>query len=385
MASGAPAAPPIFLANGFAGADAFPAGVLAESAAEVLRTRGDVALQYGPVQGLAEVRELVAAWLREDGLPDTQADDVFIVPGGKQALSLVARALATTGCVLTSTPTYMTGLHLFRANGLRTAGIPTDDDGLRPDVLERRLASWPDESPPALLYTMSDFHNPTGSVMSAARRAGLVDVAQRHGVSILEDNPYRWLRMEGTPEPPLASFGDTPPVVAVGSFSKILAPGLRLAWMTVPDALREHVLAFGLELAASPFAQLLVHRYFTTVPLQEHLAHTTALYCSKRNVALDALEQYMPDGVSWSRPHGGYYLWLSVPGVQAAALAPHALDAGVAVYAGEAFYPDDAKPDGTRIRLNYAHETPDRIADGIRILAAVVRRLRADRKAQVYA
>lgn len=365
-------AAPVFLANGYAGPDAFPGAVLAECAAQVLRSRPEVALQYGPIQGVSEVREMVAGWLRADGMADVTAGDVFLTPGGKQGLSVVARALRPD-VMLTSTPTYMTALGIFRSQGLPFESINTDADGLCTDELEQRLGSLAGRS--AVLYTMSDFHNPTGTVMTAQRRTDLVRIAQQFDLPVLEDNPYRWLRFEGEPVPPLASYGGRDHVVSVGSFSKILAPGLRLAWMVVPPPLREVLVPFGLELAASPLTQLVVHSYFSKVSLADHLARTTTLYRNKRDTALAALAAEMPDDVTWTHPDGGYYTWVSVPGVDSDVLSSTAAEAGVIVYPGSAFLP--AGGGSSHVRVNYAHETPERIVQGVAILARVISDLRS--------
>ena len=375
MASPPPPEPPIFLANGYAGPDAFPAAVLSQCAAEVIAARSDVALQYGPVEGLDELRVLIAHWLRRDGLSQVAADDVHLLPGGKQGLSLVARALAAPGdVVLTSTPTYMTGLEIFRTQGLRPEGVPTDAEGLRTDVLSdvlerhRRTGSMP-----ALLYTMSDFHNPTGAVMSDARRRHLAEVAARYELPVLEDNPYRWMRFEGDSVAPLAAHDEGQQVISVGSFSKILAPGLRVAWMTAPAHLRERLGRFRLELAASPLVQLLIARYFSIVPLEEHLTATRALYAAKRDTMLEALAAQMPEDATWNRPAGGYYVWLDVGGRDSDRICRLAEEQGVVTYPGSAFFPDDSAETRSHLRLNYAYDTPARIAQGIERLAQVVK------------
>ena len=366
---------PIFLANGYAGPDAFPSAVLAQCAAEVLRSRPEVALQYGPVEGLDDLRALITDWLRLDGLPDTRSDDVQLLPGGKQGLSLIARALTAPGdVILTSTPTYMTGLEIFRAQGLRTQGVPTDAEGLRTDVIEEVLKQHRnDGTRPALLYTMSDFHNPTGAVMSDARRRHLADVVARYELPVLEDNPYRWMRFDGQAVPPLAAYDDGQQVISVGSFSKILAPGLRIAWMTAPAHVRARVGRFRLELAASPLVQLIIARYFSTVPIEEHLTVTRTLYAGKRDTMLDALAAVMPDDTAWNRPAGGYYVWLDVGGRDSDRICRLAEEQGVVAYPGSAFFPDDSAATRSHLRLNYAYDTPARIAQGIERLAQVVR------------
>lgn len=368
---------PIFLSNGRAGPDVFPGEVLAACAEQVLRTDAARALQYGPRPGFDELRDLVVSWLTAEGVPGLEREHVLIVPGAKHALSVVARALSRPGDrIATSSPTYMTGLGIFRSLDRATVSYPVSPSGFDLDALRGLMTRGTPNDRPRFLYEMPDFHNPTARVMTTDERRELLELSRTHDLPILEDSPYRWLRYDGDPVAPLLAHDTHGRVLSVGSFSKTLAPGLQLAWIVCRGPLLATLKPFEMELIASPLAQLVVLEYFRRVDLADHLEVRRQAYRHKRDVALRAMEEHLGDTARWEVPAGGYYLWPSFDRLHGDHVARVAAEQGVLVYPGSAFFPDDVTRVSHEVRVNYAYETPERVAEGIEILGRVVRELR---------
>ncbi|MET9470241.1 PLP-dependent aminotransferase family protein [Streptomyces sp. NPDC006544] len=325
------------------------------------------ALQYSTTEGAPELREAVAARLHGRGLP-TCADDVLITTGSQQGLALITTALIGPGdAVLVEDPTYLAALQGFALAGARLIPVPCDEEGILPDALEEIVA----RERPKLLYTVPTFQNPTGRTLPAARRAAVAEIAARLGLWLLEDDPYGDLRYEGRALPWLAAHpGAEDRTALLGSFSKVMAPGLRLGWLRAPAALlRAAVLAKqAADLHTSTVDQLATAEYLRTVDLDAHVARVRDAYRIRRDALLAGLGAALPAGSTWNRPEGGMFVWARLPeGHDATALFREAAARGVAFVPGAPFFA--GTPDPRALRLSFTTHTAEEIEEGLRRLA----------------
>ncbi|MFR9724310.1 PLP-dependent aminotransferase family protein [Streptomyces sp. MS19] len=359
----------ISFAGGLPAPELFDAEGLRAAYDRVLAETPRRALQYSTTEGDPALRRAVADRLAGRGLP-TDPDSLLITAGSQQALTLLATTLLDPGdTVLVEDPTYLAALQCFALAGARAIPVPTDGEGIDPAALAELI----DRERPKLLYTVPNFQNPTGNTLSAARRQAIARTAERHGVWIVEDDPYGELRFEGEPEPWISAFPEaTDRTVLLGSFSKIMAPGLRLGWLRAPAALRRHcaVAKQAADLHSSTIDQAAAARYLLDNDLDAHLARVRADYRIRRDALLTGLPDALPDGSTWNRPQGGMFVWAHLPaGTDATALLPKALDHDVAFVPGAPFYA--GTPDPATIRMSFtAHTAPD-ITEGLRRLAKV--------------
>ena len=328
------------------------------------------ALQYAPTEGDRELRARVAARMTARGLLTT-VDDLLVTSGSQQALTLVATALLDPGAVvLVEDPTYLAALQCFQLAGARVVPVPTDEQGIDPaalaDVLERER--------PALLYLVPTFANPTGRTMPAERRAEVVELTARHGVWVVEDDPYGELRYRGAPVLPLAAQpGADDHVLHVGSFSKIAAPGLRLGWLRAPSRLLPAltVAKQAADLHTSTIDQAAAAAWFGAADVEAHVMTLCSAYGARRDALVEALPHALPQGSTWTDPDGGMFVWVRLPGTpDTAELLHRALAHDVAFVPGAAFYA--GTPDRATLRLSFTTNTPERIAEGVRRLGAVL-------------
>ncbi|MDD9376962.1 PLP-dependent aminotransferase family protein [Streptomyces sp. ZAF1911] len=321
------------------------------------------ALQYSTTEGSPELRAAVAARLDGQGLATT-GDDLLITTGSQQGLGLITTALIEPGdTVLVENPTYLAALQGFRLAGARVVPVPCDDRGILPDALAELVA----RERPKLLYTIPTFQNPTGRTLPAGRRAEIAAVAARLGLWLLEDDPYGELRYEGCALPRLASYpGAEDRTALLGSFSKVMAPGLRLGWLRAPAALlRGAVLAKqAADLHTSTVDQLAVAEYLRAVDLDAHVARVRGAYRVRRDALLSGLADALPSGSTWNRPEGGMFVWARLPeGHDATALLRAATSRGVAFVPGAPFFA--AAPDPRTLRLSFTTHTPEEIQEGL--------------------
>lgn len=360
----------VSLAGGMPAADALPSQVLARILGEVATDPG--ALQYSTGQGDLVLREQICAVMAEEGLT-ADPGDVVVTSGAQQALDLVTGVLADPGdVVLVESPAYVGALATFSAHGVRVRHVPDDGDGLSgPAVTEAVDRARRAGDRVAFLYTVPNFGNPSGVTLSAARRAEVLAACDRTGLQVVEDNPYGLLRLEGEPLPPLRAAN--PDVVYLGSFSKILAPGLRVGWALAPAPVAAK-LVLAVEAAMlchSALAQVAVARYLSTEPWTDHVKGLRELYWTRREAMLSALSALMPQGTSWRVPQGGFFLWLALPdGVLAKPMLPRAIEEGVAYVPGRGFFADGSGDD--HLRVSYSYPDPAVITTGVRRLARVV-------------
>ncbi len=370
----------ISFAGGLPAPELFPKERLRAASQLVLAERGELALQYAPTEGYVPLRELIVRRAQVASVAAT-IDNVLITSGAQQALDLVAKLFIDTDDeVVVEAPTYLGMIQAFTLFGARFAGIPTDDDGILPEPLADAL-----DRGPKLMYLMPNFQNPTGVSYSQARRERVLDLAAQAGVPIVEDDPYGDLGFMGQRRPtllaldPVRRAGTGVPfargnVLYLGSFSKTLAPGLRLGWIMAPvDWINKLVqIKQAADLQTGTFTQHLAYEVARDGFLETHIDQIRAVYGQRRDVMLAALRANFDETVTWTEPEGGLFLWLKLPpGADSRALLDAALDRDVAFVPGAAFFtPDVPEADARRyLRLNYSTMTPERIEEGIARLA----------------
>jgi len=358
----------ISLAGGLPSPDSFPVEAMRAASQRVLRESPREALQYAASEGYAPLREWVAVTLGAQGL-DVDPDLVLITTGSQQGLDLVGKVLIDPGStVAVERPTYLGALQAFAPYEPEVVSVPCDDDGPLPGELGIAQGA-------RLLYLLPNFQNPSGRCMSALRRAQVADAARDMGLPIVEDNPYGDLWFDAAPPPPLsARWRDGS--VYLGSFSKVLAPGLRLGYVIAPQALFPKLLQAkqAADLHSPGFNQRIVHEVIKDGFLREHMPTVRARYKAQRDAMRAALEHHLPPGCRWSVPSGGMFFWVELPGgVDALALLPKAVERGVAFVPGAAFYADHPKPN--TLRLSFVTVAPAEIERGIALLAQALKEI----------
>ncbi|WP_217554731.1 PLP-dependent aminotransferase family protein [Streptomyces sp. GbtcB6] len=355
----------INFAGGLPAPELFDRDGIAAAFRAVLEEAPERALQYSTTEGEPALRQRLAARISARGLP-TGADDLLVTTGSQQALSLLASALIDPGdTILVESPCYLAALQVFGLAGARVLPVPGDEDGVDPAALEALIRA----ERPKLLYLVPTFQNPTGRTMPATRRAALATAAARHGLWIVEDDPYGELRYDGDHVPWIASFpGAEDRVVLLGSFSKVMAPGLRLGWLRAPAGLRRAcaVAKQAADLHTPTLNQLAAARYLDV--LDAHVAKVRAVYGERRDAMLAGLPAALPAGSTWNRPAGGMFLWARLPeSYDTTALLRRVVEQNVAYVPGEPFYAAD--PDRSTLRLCFVTQTPEEIEEGLRRLA----------------
>jgi 2-aminoadipate transaminase len=359
-------------AGGLPAPELFPADAIAEAAATVLAKEGGAALQYGVTEGHGPLREWVAARFTASGVA-TRPEDILITHGSQQGIDLVARAFLDPGDrVLVENPTYLAALQAFSLCEAVPVPVASDDDGLVTDALSASASSG---ELPSLLYVVPTFQNPTGRSLSAARRAALVRWATAHGIPVLADEPYADIRFAGAPLPPLASF-DSDLVIQLGTFSKTLAPGLRVGWVRASEPVRRRLttLKQAADLHTSTLNQRIVTRLLETFDFEGHLGRVRETYRARHGAMDRALRRVMPASASWTRPDGGLFVWLALPpGVSDLDVFKAAIARKVAVVPGTPFFV--SPPARGHLRLSFGNRSEELIERGMTTLGEVIREL----------
>jgi len=365
----------ISFGGGLPAAELFPVDDVSAAQDRVMRTRGAAALQYSVTDGIPELREWVAARLRTKHGLDAEAGDVVITGGSQQGLDLYARVFLDAGDVVAlENPSYLGAIQAFDAFEPVYLPIASDAHGIVPEALEAAFARA--DPLPKFLYLVPNYENPTGNTLAAERRPRVVAICARYGIPILEDDPYGEIWFEREPPPPLIKTAAKGTVTYLGTGSKMVAPGLRVAWMVVPDrALRDKVVTAkqGADLHSSSYAQYVFAEYVADEPrLAAHLACVRATYRTRRDAMTAALRREMPAHVHWDVPDGGMFLWATVgERIDTEELFERAVRDDVVFVPGRPFYPN--KDRGDAMRLNFSAMSEDRIAEGIVRLAAAIR------------
>ncbi|MGH8938040.1 MAG: PLP-dependent aminotransferase family protein, partial [Actinomycetes bacterium] len=331
----------VSLAGGMPYLAALPLEMLATEVGSLIATDGLAALQYGSAQGTPELREQICDVMALEGIR-AHADDVVVTVGSQMALDIVTRIFCDPGdVVLAEAPSYVGALGTFIAYQAKVVHVEMDDEGLVPSALREALASLAAQGRrPKFLYTIPNFHNPAGVTLAVRRRAEILEICTSHDLLVVEDNPYGLLGFDGQTYPALRSLASDN-VVYLGSFSKTFAPGLRVGWALAPHAVREKLVLASESATLCPpaFTQAVVSRYLAAHDWKGQIKAYREAYRERRDATLAALEQHLPDGCRWTRPDGGFYVWLTVPeGLDTKAMLPRAVTARVAYVPGTAFY-----------------------------------------------
>jgi DNA-binding transcriptional MocR family regulator len=365
----------VSLAGGSPYLQSLPLDRLAESAARIIAEEGLTALQYGGGQGTEELRRQICEVMAAEGILDAAPENIVITAGSQSAQDVATKVFCNPGdVVLVEDPTYVGALNTFEAYQVEVATIPMDGDGIVPEQLEARIAALQAEGKNIkFLYTIPSFNNPSGITLAAERRQRVVDICRNANIIILEDNPYGLLRFDGRPLTPLRA-GNPDDVIYMGSFSKIFAPGLRIGWALVPAHLqrRYYLASEAVTLCPPTLNQMLVSAYLRDYDWQGQIATYRGLYRERCEAMLAALEEYMPEGLSWTRPEGGFFVWVTLPeGIDTYPLLQKAIDAGVVFIPGAAFSPSDEP--SNKLRLAFSAVPAEAIEEGVRRLAPVLR------------
>ena len=362
----------ISLAGGMPCLTALPMETVADTIAHLIKTQGLTALQYGSGQGDPTLREQILEVMALEGI-SAHADDIVVTTGSQQALDLVTRIFIDPGdVVLAEAPSYVGALGVFAAYQAHVAHVTSDDDGLVPQALEERILGLKSAGKRIkFLYSVPNFHNPAGTTMSLERRPQIVEICHRHGILVLEDNPYGLLGFDREPYAAMRTLSDEG-VVYLGSFSKTFAPGLRVGWALAPHAVREKLVLASESaiLCPSAYSQITVSTYLATCDWMAQIKVYRELYRERRDAMIESLGALLPQA-TWTHPDGGFYVWVTLPaGVNAKAMLPRAVTERVAYVPGTAFFADGT---GQRnVRLSYCYPEPDRIREGVRRFAGVV-------------
>ncbi len=355
-------------AGGYPSSQTFPLDRMSELSKKVVEKYGAKSLQYGPTQGVPELREALSKRY------DVPVDNILVSTSSQQGIDVCGRIMLDSGdVVLSSNPTYLGAIQTFKSYRAEIIGMDLaasfEAAGQREKKIEEIIRSGRKIK---YFYIIPDFQNPSGETLSLAQRSELVALARKYDFIIVEDSPYRELRYEGKQVATIYSLAPER-TIHLGSFSKIFAPGLRLGWIIGPDCLLNKIYECkqSLDLCAPIFDQYLMAEYISSGILDENLPKSIALYKDKRDHLLSLLEKYMPDGVSWTHPEGGLFLFLTLPEeIDTVALYDKALSAGVAYVAGS-FFHTDGKGRNT-MRLNFSFLDKERMEDGIKILASIL-------------
>ena len=366
---------PVNFESGIGDAHLFPAEDFRKVLQTVMRRDGIAALDYGEPNGHAPLRETIAHILASQGL-HTRAENILITAGSQQALSLISQLLLKPGdVILVENPTYSGALDLFRSLDFKVVGIPVDGQGMQVEMLEKLLQ----QHHPKLIYTIPNFHNPTGTCLSSPRRRDLIVLADRYNVPILEDDFVGDLRYEGRTQPALKALDPGGRVIYINTFSKILMPGLRVGFLVAEGPIYDALVNFKRvnDLATSTLVQRALEAYVTVGRYQSHLRRSCQIFRKRRDAMLSAIQKYLPAEVHLDTPQGGLFFWLQLPeDLSSEMLLSVALEEGVVFAPGNEFFPDQS---GGRswLRLNFVAQTPDQIEEGIKRLGKAVRRLSA--------
>jgi 2-aminoadipate transaminase len=365
----------ISLAGGLPDTSTFPAEDFSALMARVGAESSAAALQYGPTEGLGAIKACIAEVMAAEGM-EVEPEDLLVTTGGQQVIDLVCRALIDPGdVILAEGPTYPGAVPVFCSYQADVVQIEMDDDGMRIDRLQEALDQLDREGrTPKFIYTVPSFQNPAGVTMAVDRRRALVKLARERELLVLEDNPYGLLRYEGDQLPTLFALDGGEYVIYLGTFSKILSPGLRLGWTAAPHPVLEK-LNLGkqaADLCSPPLSQYFVVSYFANRDWRAYLRGLVELYRRRRDTMLDALAEHLPPEADWTRPRGGLFVWARLPDyIDTTDLLARALRENVAFVPGRAAFLDGRG--GSEMRLNFSGVHEDDIREGVRRIGKVVR------------
>lgn len=365
----------ISFAGGLPAPNSFPIEELKQITNEVLEEDGKAALQYGATEGDTRLREILTERYKNQGLNIT-TDNLVILTSSQQGLDLVAKIFINRGDkIICGLPSYLGGLGAFTSYGAIPVGIRFDEYGMRSDLLDATLSKMQLEGKmPKFIYIIPDFQNPAGITMPEFRRLEIIEIAKKYDVLIVEDSPYRELRFEGEPQRMLYELDNSGHVIALGTFSKIFVPGFRIGWVIAHESIVDKfvIAKQSTDLCTAPFVQKIAAKYLEKGLFDKNLKNIIKMYHRKRDVMLEAFEEFMPEGVTWTKPEGGLFLFLSLPeDMDAQELFNIALEKNVAFVLGSAFHCDGSGKNTMRINFSYVDEEKNRI--GVQRLAESIK------------
>jgi len=339
-------------------------------------------LQYAPRPGLADLRARIVEQMADDGIGATR-EQVLVTNGAKHAIDLICRALLDEGdAIVVTRPTYFTAIPIFRSYGVRFIEVSQDRDGLDVGELSTVLAQRDRDglAQPKFIYNVPDFHNPTGVTMSLERRKALIALATERGIRIVEDSPYRKVRFEGRSIPSLKALDPDDTVFYVGTFSKLMAPGLRVGWTIASTDMIARMIQLKSDGGSCPLTQRIIAEFLSSGRLTAHIERVQSTYRENRDAMVAALRRDLPEA-SFEIPEGGYYVWLTLPDdADCDAITRSAVEGGVTVLPGSKFFArNDVPHPKNHLRVAYSHATPEEIDDGIRRLATAYRTVTAEK------
>ncbi len=360
----------ISFAGGLPNPDSFPLREIEESSSYVLKNSGAEALQYSTTEGYKPLRTVIAERYSEDGLK-IDVDNILITNGSQQGLDLIGKVfLNIEDPILVENPTYLAAIQSFGIYEPKFKSVPLLNDGVDVDKLQTLV----EDSNPKIFYSIPNFQNPTGISYSLEKRKIIGEILNQNNTMLVEDNPYGDIRFMGKKLAPLKSFTDKS--VLLGSFSKIVSPGIRLGWMVADDKTMHHLVTAkqASDLHSNFLSQMIVHRYLTGYDVEEHLNLIRKMYKNQRDCMIQMIKKYFPEDVKYTEPEGGMFLWVTLPeGKSSMDLFEKAIQENVAFVPGEAFYSED--PQINTLRLNFSNSNNAKIEEGIKRLGNAIKNL----------
>ena len=365
----------ISFAGGMPSSETFPVDMIREIASDVLSKDGGKVLQYGITEGYTPLRESIAERMRGKGM-DASSDDILVVSGSQQVIDLMGKMfIDPKDVIVISAPTYLTALTGFGTYQATFEPVPIDENNMRLDLFEERIKTLVKRAnQPKIVYVLPNFHNPAGVTMPEANRKRLVDMASEYDFIILEDDPYGELRYVGEHLKPIKAFDDEGRVVYMGTFSKVLSPGLRVGWVVADsEILKKLIIAKqSSDVCTNMLGQAIASEYMSRKLMDRQIGKIKEIYGRKLKIMLDGMDEFMPEGLTWMKPEGGMFLWATLPdGLESPTLLEKALKKRVAFVSGRAFFPNPRDGFST-MRLNFSYPSDDQLTEGLRRLGAVI-------------
>lgn len=364
----------ISFAGGLPAPESFPVDNLDEIISSMLKEEGPQVLQYDATEGVTELRELLLKRYQDDGVK-CELDNMIVTTGSQQGLDLVGKVFVNQGdVVICGLPSYLGGISAFQAYGAKMEGVPMDEQGMSAELLEAKLIELGEQGiKPKFIYIIPDFQNPTGITMPESRRMEIITLAHKYDVLIVEDCPYREVRFEGEPQRMMYDLDNDDHVITLGTFSKTFAPGLRIGWVLGPKDVNDKIVVAkqSSDLCTPTFVQKIAVRYMKSEHFEANLQKTIDLYHQRRDVMLAEMEKHMPEGIKWTHPEGGMFLFITLPEhMDALELFHKAIEKKVAFVTGNVFYCDGG---GTNtMRLNFSYVNNEKAIAGIQRLAEII-------------
>lgn len=364
----------ISFAGGLPAPELFPVKEISSIACELIATEGSKVLQYATTEGLVPLREKIAKRMNRLFKTEATSEDILITNGSQQGLDLTGKIFLNEGdVVLCESPSYLGAINALKAYSPKFVEVPTDEQGIIPEELEKILATTPNVK---LLYVIPDFQNPTGISWTLERRLAVIKIIDKYDLPVIEDNPYGELRFEGETLPALFSLDKKGLVILLGTFSKTFCPGLRIGWIVAHKNILSQYLTVkqSADLHTSILDQALINAYMDKYSLDEHVQTICALYRERRDLILKMLAEKMPASVKFTHPNGGLFVWLTLPeNINSRDVFTRCIENKVAFVPGDAFYPTNQK--FNKMRINFSNMPNDRIVEGVERMATVIKEL----------